>query len=249
MKVEIIGKEKRDIPCKWPQAFITGQNLTVERAEEIITRTDGLVVSRYGGNNEDFNKTFLHESGLRIVDPDDWVSGKISSESCYKKGEVIKNVLGLIETNYIHNSWLSSSYVGGPYGWCHPSGKIFYNDNIGKHPCVESVVEDWRKLHEAFPFINVVCTLHNKEYGEPGIEPVVTLRIGAGKIYIDNDDHGGHYHPYSSSSALDTFRKNLNNPLREQGVPEDMVQRMVKSIRKKIDAVDFDKYDEMGELL
>lgn len=90
--------------------------------------------------------------------------------------------VGRVKTEYVNNSWFSSPYIGGPHGWMHPDGTIGYADNVGKWPSVETIYEDWKKIGEAFPQLNLKVTLMSGESCEDNTHPLVTMEIKNGKI-------------------------------------------------------------------
>ena len=89
-----------------------------------------------------------------------------------------------IETEYVWNNWVSSCFIGGPHGWCHPDGTIGYSTNVGKWPEVSDVYDDWTKLAEAFPFLEVEATLMSGEDCEIFTEPVVSMLIRNGTVEL-----------------------------------------------------------------
>lgn len=40
MKTKVIVNTDRDINCKWPQMCVTGEDVTIDQAKDIIRRTD-----------------------------------------------------------------------------------------------------------------------------------------------------------------------------------------------------------------
>jgi len=187
-----INKEllNRGLP-KWPQMIVTGKKLTEGQALEIIRRTDSFF-NYPSGNNHSFIK-----KAVEILEfPYDRDLWKIKdTEERFKKYEEYKNKKeefhdkwGTIETEYVHNSWISCAYIGGTHGWCHPDGTIGYSDNIGKYPSAEEVYTEWCLLVKEFPFIDVGVTLMDGEYCEDNISPVVSFRIKNGEVEVINPE-------------------------------------------------------------
>ena len=160
-----------DLP-KWPAMFVTGKSVTPTQAKDILFRTDASLqyVSEYaiGGNNRAFRNACMVNFGWEPVVCIDDIS------------DLWKIEMGQVSTEYIRNDWLSSAYVFGPNGWCHPDGTIrFDGHNIGKWPSVEEVVLDWKTLLAAFPYLDLVCTLFDRESGEDSPVPLCTIHINS----------------------------------------------------------------------
>ena len=180
---------KTSLP-KWPQCVIVGNKLEPEQALEIIRRTDTFF-SHGGGNNKQWNEQVEHI--LQIPqDPKRPLEENQESWEAYVKALEEHSGAkanwcdswGLVETEYIYNSWISSAYIGGPCGWCHPDGTILFGENIGKWPSVQDVVEDWEILLKAFPFLVVTCVLMDREHCESDPKPLVALKIRDKKIKL-----------------------------------------------------------------
>ena len=176
---------------KWPQCYIWGKKITLEQADEIIRRTDYFFnACGCGGNNHEFNESvekickiprfenFTGNEGAVAWDTYDEAVGEY-----YKKW-------GYVKLRYLYNDWVSSSYVGGPNGWCNPTGDIFFSRNIGKWPEVKEVYEDLKQIAEAFPFLDIYCTLMSGEYSEENTRSVISMHISDGKVrFIDTIPH------------------------------------------------------------
>lgn len=168
---------------KWPQCIIHGKKITEEQALEIIRRTDTFFKSYLcGGNNKSFNEKAREVCKIPQMSEDIETYDKWENED--KKW---KERWGTISLNYLSNSWVSSAFIYGPHGWCHPDGTIEYHFNIGKWPEVEEVYNDLIILSEHFPFLDMDVTIMSKEYGEEGNTPIVTLRLKDGEITFIDD--------------------------------------------------------------
>lgn len=232
MKPNVIFETDKDIPNKWPQMFTTGEQLTVEQAKEIIRRTDYFFsgFDFIGGNNHSFTEKYLRDSGKQQISE----KFKSDRQGFYAFEQKFKEKWQYIDTQYVHNDWASCSFIGGPHGWCNPDGKILYRDNIGKYPSISEVVDDWAALLEAFPFLNINATLYDGESCQPEAKPIVTISIGNGVIRI-HEDHSVQKLPRSENPAVDTFLLNMNNPLREQGLPQAWIEDFAALSRSIID--------------
>jgi hypothetical protein len=236
MKTKI--PEGVEIHNKWPQMLVTGKSLTIEQAKDIILRTDSFFLdgafSKYGGGNN-------HEWGdwaRSVLGTKEWVA--LEEEDRDKRpswGEMsealepIRKKLGHIRTEYVHNTWASSCFIGGPHGWCHPDGRIYYDDNIGKWPSISAVIEDWEKLVEAFPYIEVAVTLFDGEDCEEDKKPITSFVIKDGVINFTDQHDAIHYAPAldkSTEALMQRFAMDFNNPLREQGLPDFWIEDLGK---------------------
>lgn len=180
-----------DLP-KWPQLMIVGDPVSEEQARDIILRTDDFLTdpSDYaGGNNKAFNARYRRDSGLKDIadaeEKDDW-------SFSFDAREHLRARLGYVELSYIHNTWASSSYIGGPYGFCSPDGEIYYGDNIGKYPSVEDVYNEFCLLAKAFPYLNLKASLYNCEATEERSDRavVVSFVVTCGEVSVTTEDFG-----------------------------------------------------------
>lgn len=165
---------------KWTQMIVTGAAVSEEQALEIIRRTDSFFQYQ-SGNNHDFIEKAVHITRLPQISMG--LDGKAIQRYLAKKEEW-REKWGLIETEYVTNSWVSCCYVGGPHGWCHPDGSIGYCDNVGKWPSVEEVHIEWTMLAKEFPFLELEVTLMSGEAEEDFIEPVVSMLIRNGMVEL-----------------------------------------------------------------
>lgn len=221
----------RGLP-KWPQMIVTGKKLTEQQALEIIRRTDTFFFG-YDGNNHSFNKQAREilelpndEDIWRIQDTDERYK---KYEEYRTKRDEFHNKWGTIETEYVHNSWISCAFIGGPHGWCHPDGTIGYSDNVGKWPEVEEIYNEWCLLAKEFPFIEVGVTLWNGEGCEDNTRPVVSFKIKDGKVEIVDpeieDVHEKHdmvVHQRINEFAL---LRRLSNMSMENAIPLEILKQ------------------------
>lgn len=160
---------------KWPQMKVMGKAVTVDQAKEIIRRTDTFF-GPYGGGND---HVFDDRVRALLKMPDD-----TDVHKHYELRVAWRKAWGLIETEYVHNSWISCAFIGGPHGWCHPDGSISYSDNVGKYPELKEVLEDWQKLAKEFPFLELGVVLMNGEGCEEYIRPVVGFVVKDGLVTV-----------------------------------------------------------------
>jgi len=181
----------RHLP-KWPQMIVVGKTITVEQALEIIRRTDMFFTHGYGGNDHGFDNRAKMIVGMPETDLwrepsyNEW-SDELRTKLWQERWDGLqawREKWQVIETEYVHNSWISCSFVGGPHGWCHPDGKIFYQDNVGKWPSIEAIRKDWSILAKAFPFLDLRVLLMDRESCEDNREPVVGFRVKSGRVRV-----------------------------------------------------------------
>lgn len=163
---------------KWPQCIVIGDNVKKYEAMEIIRRTDNFFsgISFYGltYNLDRFMSELLQAINYPItidneVDPDlvkEW----------NKEWGLLDNL------NYFRTDWINSHWVGGYHGWCSPEGVIGYQNNIGKYPEEEEIIEDLYILAENFPFLTLSCTIMSKEEGEDNNYPLATYTLDHGLV-------------------------------------------------------------------
>lgn len=167
-----INNIKEGLP-KWPQCIITGDSVTREQALEIIQRTDTFL-DGYDINSGN-NFKFIEEAKkiLKFPKPPKEFNGL--NDKYHKEIELFQLKNGWLRLEYLNCNWISSCYIGGPNGWCHPDGSIGYSDNIGKWPEFEEVYTDLEAIAKAFPYLNITCTLLSDE----------------GSLFDDNEDIEG----------------------------------------------------------
>jgi len=197
---------------KWPQMMLTGFSVTRQQAEEIIFRTDTFFEGQHG-NDTEWIKTTYDKFGLNYSYDRDL--------DCSKNENILKK-MNHIYTEYVHNSWTSTSYIGGPHGWCNPNGYIYYNTNIGKWPSIRSVKNDFEILSKEFPYLDMTATLMSGEFSENDTFPIVQFKIKNGVVeIIDPSD--------------DIFEKEIvtipnGGSFGERGIDDAVIDRWANSI-------------------
>jgi hypothetical protein len=234
----------RNLP-KWPQMHVTGKPVTIEQAKEIIRRTDIFFQNGggfCGGNNHEYTRRIISSLGMTPFYLD-IKSGNWSQFS--SEGKRFKDEWGYIDTNYVFNKWVSSDYIEGPCGWCHPDGTIGFIDNIGKWPKCEEVLKDWETLAKEFTFLNLGITLMNDEHCEENIQPIISFVVENGKVYVKDptklDVHRNHekairgnqldeYADEDSKRYKEIFSKVIPDGSRsiENGIPDEWINAWAK---------------------
>ena len=164
---------------KWPAMVVRGQPVSYEQAREIIRRTDSYFDGHVGND-----RAWAAEVAQRLRFPGDEDRKKPYKE--YRDAlQGWQDRWGFVRTEYVRNSWISCAVLGGPRGWCHPTGLISFDQNIGKYPEVREVLSDWRKIAEAFPFLDLTATVMDREQseGEDAV-PLVTIVVVCGEASL-----------------------------------------------------------------
>lgn len=228
---------------KWPALAVVGKAVTQEQAFEILIRTDYLYFS---SNDREFDKQ-LNEA-MFDVQIENAVHDSLRDAICKKlgldpKGNVWNEVddykrpflesVKKLDLEYLHNSQIVSSWIGGPHGWCDWNGNIgCRNYNIGKYPSVEDIYTEWQQIAQAFPFLELTCQLMSHEAGpEDGVDrPVVEYRIRNGRVVMAKP-----VAPITSTAfgSADMFAR-FNNPFAERGCSIELFKKALEHTRNKM---------------
>lgn len=192
---------KRELP-KWPLMKVTGRPVTIEQAKEIIRRTDHFFLW-FHGNDYELVARVQNQLGMpvkpeypRTNDPVALAAYRAELSAAYDQLKVWLRHWGYVHTEYVTNEWISTSFIDGPYGWCHPDGSIDFAGNIGKWPHVHEVLQEWRVLATAFPFMQVGITLYDRSTAQDDANPVVSMIVEGPIVTLVDpsklDVHAGH---------------------------------------------------------
>lgn len=170
---------------KWCQMIIEGEKITEEQAIEIIKRTDEFFIGECFGNNRSYIKEVKKLLDIKDMCDFEKEGFSVRVEKYFKNKEELISRWKSIKLNHLTNRWISSSWIGGANGWCHPNGEIKYCDNIGKYPDVEEVYSDLEKLAKAFPFLNMTVSLMDGER-DYCHNSLVSIKVSNGAVdFID----------------------------------------------------------------
>jgi hypothetical protein len=231
--------------------LVTGESVTAEHAFDIILCTDTFfsdACSYGGGNNHRFNEHYRESANLTAIQEEvSTEDGRKFISVNWDRQYALRKELGFIETGYVSNDWGSSSFIFGPHGWCHPDGTIKFIDNVGKWPSIREVYDDWVKIAEAWPFLDLHVTLMDGESGmnvedDDRSSPVINFRVQNGKVDICAPDVS--VHGENSARNFTNFTFQFDNYFREQGVPLDWYNRAAGIIRVAIENLSEDVEDE-----
>ena len=168
----------RGLP-KWPAMLVQGKPIKIAQAKEIVRRTDVFFeFPEFAGNDAAYRNRAMEL--LRIPQAFNTVPRMVA----FTRQDEWRRQWGYIDTSYVKNNWIASSYIYGPHGWVHPSGKIEYARNVGKWPSNREVRDDWAILAREFPFIDLTVVLMDGEYMEDGIKPVCGFKVQNGSVMI-----------------------------------------------------------------
>lgn len=152
---------------KWPRLLVAGQPVTEHQANEILIRTNPRYLQV---NDQSWNHTVGRLMGFR-VDGHGFPDYASLDEMCER--------LGMLHLNYLENSRIASSWIGGPHGWCDWDGRIGCGShNIGKWPSMEEVTADWNVIARTFPYLDLTAQLITNE-GEGEIAAEWRVKDGA----------------------------------------------------------------------
>lgn len=212
-----------DLP-KWPAIRVIGKSVTTDQAKDIIFKCDDFLTDCWGysgGNNQDFKKWYRELAGLDLVK-------EIDEEAEDKFFESLGVLSPKLE--YLGIDLASSCYVGGPTGWCNVDGTIaLESKNVGKWPSVAEVFAEWKMIAEAFPFLDLTCTLYSGEYCEENIKPIVTYVVKDGAVTIEE--------PAAEEPVIfkDVDFNFINR--KEQGLPQDWCEEFAKRVKSVVDTI------------
>lgn len=155
------------IYTKWPRLIVVGEPVTEAQADEILIRTNGWWYLH--SNDKRWLRaleTVLAEHGYPVEPErrgasaegdDDWAIRFRALESWMDR-------MRIVSLEYLHNSQITSAWIGGPHGWCDWEGRIGCSShNIGKWPNDEEVTDEWRQIAEAFPYLDLTAQCIDEE--------------------------------------------------------------------------------------
>jgi hypothetical protein len=209
---------------KWPAFAVKGEQVTEDQAHEILFRTNSWPSSC----NDDEWEKIVNETTECPSYPDGAEGWREYGDLAEAWNEKYK----ILELEYLRNSRVMSAYVGGPHGWCNWDGQIGCDSyNIGKWPSVENVYEEWSRIAEAFPYLDLRCQLWSGEQcqTDEGIRPVVEFKVKDGKVVMSLPGE-----PISvvdrSHEEMISILEGLHNPEREHGCTVDNLRRAMEII-------------------
>jgi hypothetical protein len=203
------------IQTKWPRLIVVGQPVSEAQADEILIRTNGWW---YLFSNDKQWERQVYAVAEEFGYPRDVAGDDLRGPRAVQEW---MDRLGMLSLNYLTNSRIVSSYIGGPHGWCDWDGQVgSVGYNIGKWPSDEEVTEDWEAIAAAFPFLDLTAQCIEDE-GEGA--PAAQWRMSGGRVDYD---------PAPSdllAAPVDDFEGNvqrlISDPFRERGVSVERLRQ------------------------
>lgn len=226
---------KKNLP-KWPAMIVKGKPVTTDQAKEIIIRTDSF---NFYSNDRSFERQinkYLYGVECNSFDRHEAIEKKhgIKMFEAFEMESAKQLEYGIIQLEYLNNSRILSSWIGGPHGWCNWNGYIGCNNyNIGKYPAEDEVFEEWKRIAEAFPFLSLKCQLLSGETCGDNLEPVVEYRIDGGIVGWIEEPTELLDHPNNGSTGAD-IAAIFSNPVRERGCTFEEFKAAAELVRAKI---------------
>lgn len=239
MTVQDINKLANGSLPKWPQMLVTGKAVTVEQAKEIIFRTDEFLTdaSTYsGGNARKFNEEYRKLAGLDMLQYERTaLDGHKFTDVYWDKQHDLQERLNIVKTTYVENRWASSSFIGGPHGWCSPDGVISYSDNVGKWPSIEEIIEDWTAIAHAFPYLDLHVTLMSGESCEDDTHPVINIRVVDGNAFAEAPDITVHDIPEKCDVVLQFVERIKSDTCQHEiGLPMEWYEEFADKVKSAV---------------
>lgn len=129
---------------KWPRLLVAGDPVTREQANDILIRTN----SRYlDGNDQAWMVQVAAVYGFALDHHGfmDWQPANTAFDA-----------LGVLDLGHLANEQVTSTWVGGPHGWCDWDGRIGCNTyNIGQYPTRTQVQDDLDAIAATWPFLRM----------------------------------------------------------------------------------------------
>ncbi|MFF4292164.1 hypothetical protein ACFY0N_00740 [Streptomyces vinaceus] len=201
---------------KWPRLLVTGAPVTPEQADEILVRTTNPYL--LDGNDKAWTMEVYGAFGLT---PGRY--GNATMDSIL----AVADELGLLGLPTLYTSRITSTWIGGPHGWCDWDGTIgCANYNIGKWPDRETILAEWTVIAEEFPYLVLTAQL----LADEGQGPVVgQWRVLDGQAVEESPGL-----PITDPAEVeqeDIFRRVLL-PGGERGVNPKRLETAIERVRK-----------------
>ena len=147
-----IGQHMTEL-TKWPRLLVVGGPITEEQADEVLIRTANPWLLQV--NDRGWSAIVAACFHLDVAE-----YGHATAESTRAAIERY----GLLELGLLYTSRISSTWIGGPHGWCDWSGRIGCSTyNIGKWPDADHVTAEWELIARTFPYLDLTAQLITDE--------------------------------------------------------------------------------------
>lgn len=212
-------------PGKWPRLVVTGRPVTPEQADNILIRTAD--IHYLDCNDKEWNRTVG-----RIVFGDEDALDR-SGLPWFKEVRERARQLQVLNLEYLHTYRISSSWMGGPRGWCDWDGRIGCAAySIGKGPGLDEVGAEWSEIAAAFPCLDLTAQLMSDE-GEG--ELCAQWRIKDGRAQAEEIGEplvtAEEVHA-AGRAVFDTFIDTLAGGQNERGVTAERLQRAIDAVEE-----------------
>lgn len=173
------------ICTKWPRLIVVGEHVTEQQANEILIRT--CIPGYLRGNDRAWGNAVAEAMGFPAGD--EWPAHGVEGDArmaWFKERWAATDKrsaeLGIVPLEFLYNSRIASSWIGGSHGWCDWDGTVgSANYNIGKWPSTEDVTAEWQAIAAAFPFLTLDAQVVEDE-GEGVIADQWHIANGAAEL-------------------------------------------------------------------
>lgn len=211
-------------PGKWPRLIVVGEPVTEAQADEILIRT--CVLYFLHSNDHDWDHIVA-----RIV-----FKNERAAETDFPFQQVRDRVeeLGVLNLEYLETYRISSSWIGGPRGWCDWDGRIGSAYNIGKYPTVKEVGREWSEIAAAFPYLDLTAQLISESdstqvCGQWRVKDGVAVAETPGALLVPPNQQR-----QEGDAVMERFAEQLFNPGSERGVSPERLQQAVDRVEGKL---------------
>lgn len=212
-------------PGKWPRLIVAGEPVTEAQADEILIRTATLYYLH--SNDHDWDHIVA-----RIVFQDERAAETdFPFQRARKRAEELRN----LNLEYLDNYRISSSWIGGPRGWCDWEGRIgTANYNIGKWPSQSEVGSEWSQIAAAFPYLDLTAQLvsdgtADQVCGQWRVKDGLATEETPGALLVQPKQQ-----QEASDAAMARFAEQIFNPASERGVSPERLQIAVDRVEGKL---------------
>lgn len=150
---------------KWCKILVVGDPLTREQTNEVLLRTN----NSWTGQDDYWNDELAAIAGIELdqYGYPDWQQYRQATRE-----------LGLLNLEYMGNSRIVTSYIGGPHGWVDWRGRVHANSyNVGKNPSEAEIGDELAAIAKEFRYLRMIVQVLT---GEDGREVAAQWRVADG---------------------------------------------------------------------
>lgn len=211
---------------KWPSLVVTGERISERAANEVIIRTTALEFLEV--NDSEWNDLVMDAFGLsrrRDQHNQSWQEdlARLTAQ---------EHELRTLPLQYLHNSRVSSAYIGGPHGWCNWDGTIgCAGYSIGKWPDGLTIQRDLKAITTAFPYLNMtVQVVHENDVTEDEPHASITWYVHGDEIEYDVSSRQPLVTPVELLSGPAMMNR-FFSPGGERGAPIERIREAIAQVR------------------